>query len=551
MDLKKLFVYVPSASEASFITNVINNDTEAAKYVNKIVFLEGSHRIWVKKKFYGTDPQNLEAIYTLIGGKTIEDLRTKLDVNSGADFAEAIKVALDALDTAIKAEVAARKAVTGISGDVYAAPAGTTYLGESTSLQNADVKLDAAIAAEVTRATAYEAGIVASYENADAAIIKGYQKAIAGLDVNEFALTEDNSDVISIYGIKEDDGKIAKGTSKIDLAKVAKTGAAADVTFAPGDSNLTSTNANAAIVEVKGSLDAEVDRATNRENAIEAKLPAVDVKGSGLSVHVDTDESTGKKTYVVIADQSIWEFMGSATATAETVATVLNGQYNGPSGTGEGKVHRNPEQGDVWAVTVTDQHNNVILYACDSVSGSTGTWTQIGSAQGISGVNTSVKYGIGLTNTASVVGLEVTPGTIEQNNSYVVTGGAVWSAIDTAYTKLYSYTTNEIAAEAAAREQAYTDAKAYTDEKVAAEHGLAYAYANSRANEAQANAYAKIEALDANITGDEKYGTYAYVSYSLTQEDGKVTGANVSVNLSVIENYVVDNLWEEYSAPRP
>lgn len=441
MDLKKLFVYVPAASEATFTTNVINVDAEAAKYANKIVFLGDSHRIWVKKEFYGTDPQDLEAIYTLIGGKTIEALRTKLNVNSGADFAEAIKVALDALDKAIKAEATARKAVTGINGDVYAAPAGTTYLGESTSLQNADVKLDAAIAAEVTRAT-------------------------------------------------------------------------------------------------------------NRENAIEAKLPAVDVKGSGLSVRVDTEESTGKKTYVVTADQSIWEFMGSATATAETVATVLNGQYDGPSGAGEGKVHRNPEQGDVWAVTVTDQHNNVILYACDSVSGSTGTWTQIGSAQGISGVNTTPSYGVNLTNTASVVGVTVTPGTIEQNNSYVVTGGAVWSAIDTAYTKLHSYTTNEIATEAAAREKAYIDAKAYTDEKVAAEHDLAYAYANSRANEAQANAYAKIEALDANITGDEKYGTYAYVSYSLTQEDGKVTGANVSVNLSVIENYVVDNLWEEYSAPQ-
>lgn len=551
MDLKKLFVYVPSASEASFITNVINNDTEAAKYVNKIVFLEGSHRIWVKKKFYGTDPQDLEAIYTLIGGKTIEALRTKLGVNSGADFAEAIKVALDALDTAIKAEATARKAVTGISGDVYAAPAGTTYLGESTSLQNADVKLDAAIAAEVTRATTYEAGIVTSYEKADAAIITGYQNAIAGLDVDEFALTEDNSDVISIYGIKEDDGKIAKGTSKIDLAKVAKTGAAADVTFAPGESGLTSTNANAAIVEVKSSLDAEVTRATNRENAIEAKLPAVDVEGSGLSVRVDTEESTGKKTYVVIADQSIWEFMGAATAAdVASVAATLNGKYDGPSGTGEGKIHRNPETGDVWAVTITAS-GNTILYACDSVTDATGTWTQIGSAQGISGVDTTKHNGIGLTNTASVVGLEVTPGTIEQNNSYVVTGGAVWSAIDTAYTKLYSYTTNEIATEAAAREQAYTDAEAYTDEKVAAEHDLAYAYANSRANEAQANAYAKIEALDANITGDEKYGTYAYVSYSLTQEDGKVTGANVSVNLSVIENYVVDNLWEEYSAPQP
>lgn len=60
------------------------------------------------------------------------------------------------------------------------------------------------------------------------AAINELVQAIADLDVNEFALTEDNSDVISIYGIKEENGKIAKGASKIDLAKIAKTGAAAD-----------------------------------------------------------------------------------------------------------------------------------------------------------------------------------------------------------------------------------------------------------------------------------------------------------------------------------
>jgi dihydrofolate synthase/folylpolyglutamate synthase len=67
MDLKKLFVYVPAASEATFISSVINVPAEAAKYANKIVFLESSHRIWVKEKFYGTDPSDLEAIWTALG----------------------------------------------------------------------------------------------------------------------------------------------------------------------------------------------------------------------------------------------------------------------------------------------------------------------------------------------------------------------------------------------------------------------------------------------------------------------------------------------------
>ena len=274
----------------------------------------------------------------------------------------------------------------------------------------------------------------------------------------------------------------------------------------------------------------------------------VAVSGSGISV-AKTAGIDGHDIYTITADQSIWEFMGEAESASTAVAATLNSYY----GTGEGKKRLNPEKGDVWAVTLTDQENSEVLYACSDVDESThtGTWVVIGSAQGVTGINTGAHNGINLTNTANVVGLNVVPGSVADGDTSVVTGGAVWSAIDTAYTKLYSYTTNEIAAEAAAREQAYTDAEAYTDEKVATEHDLAYAYANSRATEAQANAYAKIETLDANITGDEKYGTYAYVSYSLTQEDGKVTGANVSVNLSVIENYVVDNLWEEYSAPQP
>lgn len=61
-------------------------------------------------------------------------------------------------------------------------------------------------------------------------VAEAIKDAIEALDVNEFALTADNDDVISIYGIKEVDGKIEKGANKIDLAKVAKTGAAADVT---------------------------------------------------------------------------------------------------------------------------------------------------------------------------------------------------------------------------------------------------------------------------------------------------------------------------------
>lgn len=88
-------------------------------------------------------------------------------------------------------------------------------------------------------------------------VAKAIKDAIEALDVTEFALTENNSDVISIYGIKEVDGKISKGASKIDLAKVAKTGAAADVsTAAITDGDATDPQTLYAAGTAQGTLEA-------------------------------------------------------------------------------------------------------------------------------------------------------------------------------------------------------------------------------------------------------------------------------------------------------
>ena len=56
----------------------------------------------------------------------------------------------------LTAEIAARKAVDGQAGQTYAANSGTNYITGATSLNDADVKLDAAIKAEVDRANSAE-----------------------------------------------------------------------------------------------------------------------------------------------------------------------------------------------------------------------------------------------------------------------------------------------------------------------------------------------------------------------------------------------------------
>ena len=100
-------------------------------------------------------------------------------------------------------------------------------------------------------------------------VAKSIKDAIEAIDVAEFAVAEkDSNDIITIHGIKENDGAIAVGTDStkdVTLAKVAATGAAGDVTFTKdASSELTSTDVNAAILELEDAIDStETDSAVS------------------------------------------------------------------------------------------------------------------------------------------------------------------------------------------------------------------------------------------------------------------------------------------------
>lgn len=99
---------------------------------------------------------------------------------------------------------------------------------------------------------------------AEASDVKSYvDNAIADLDVTEITVASVSAGVVTIMGgIKEDDGKIAKGSNvDVTLAKVATTGKAEDVAYTKGaDSSLTSTDVNAALDELSKEID-DIDKA--------------------------------------------------------------------------------------------------------------------------------------------------------------------------------------------------------------------------------------------------------------------------------------------------
>ena len=432
MDLKKLFVYVPSAKEDTFIANVINKPNEAAKYANKIVFLEKTLRIWAKGQYYGSDPADVAAVWTALG------------IDAG----------------------------TVPSGNYTVGESSYSYTGFSQKFDAFKQYTDAKIAVE-------KAEVVASYESADSAIITAYQKADADLNNAYTAFKNKVGNIDSL------DGTLLAYITKQDAS---------------------------ARTEVK-------------------------VSGSGLGIQ-KTQGAGGNDIYTITADQSIWEFCGTYECPDTShVKAGLDAQY----GTEGGAKREHAEVGDVWAVTLTNTRTTV-LYACsehtEHTDGDpdTNVWVAIGAAEGIVDVDTSEEHGIALYKRGGIVGVSVTPGTITENNGSVITGGAAYTAIKAAQDNAYAY--------ASSLGQGISQATAKAE--------LAYSYANTRANEAQANAYAKIEsainALDATYSGGEQIGGNNLFTYTLTQVDGQINAAEVTFDKTVMFNYVTDNIWETYGA---
>lgn len=451
MDLKKLFVYVPSASEDTFIANVINKPNEAEKYANKIVFLEKTLRIWAKGQYYGSNPADVAAVWTALG----------------------------------------IKAGTVPSGNYTVGESSYSYTGFNQKFDAFKKYTDAKIAE-----------VVASYEGADSAIITAYQKADADLN-NAYTAFKNK-------------------VGNID------------------------------------SLDGTLLAYINKQDA--SARTEVQVSGSGLSIE-KKQGTGGHDIYTITADQSIWEFCGTYECPdISYVDAGLDAQY----GTEGGAKREHAEVGDVWAVTLTNS-GTTVLYACSEHTDGdpdTNVWVAIGAAEGIVDVNTSEDHGIALTKSGGIVGVSVTPGTITENNGSVITGGAAYTAIKAAQDNAYAYTSSvgkDIITGYEAAVNSLSRSIGESINSIAALAGqamskaeLAYSYANTRADEAQANAYAKIEsainALDAAYSGSEQIGGNNLFTYTLTQVDGQITAAEVTFDKTVMFNYVTDNIWETYGA---
>lgn len=81
-------------------------------------------------------------------------------------------------------------------------------------------------------------------------VAKSIKDTVEGLDVSEFALATESAGVVTIKGIKEENGEIAVGTNTandVTLAKAATTGAAEDISYSATIGSTTVTNVDDAL----------------------------------------------------------------------------------------------------------------------------------------------------------------------------------------------------------------------------------------------------------------------------------------------------------------
>ena len=126
------------------------------------------------------------------GEVVLDDKGKPVLTNTFANDGEVIKLAsegkvsgdVSVLQEALEAEIAARKAVDGQTGQTYVANSNTTYISGASSLNDADAKLDVAISNEVSAREQAIEDILGDVSETDAKTIAGLNDKIDEVSAN-------------------------------------------------------------------------------------------------------------------------------------------------------------------------------------------------------------------------------------------------------------------------------------------------------------------------------------------------------------------------------
>lgn len=418
--------------------------------------------------------------------------------------------------------------VTGLGGTMSSTAPYTVTFPSLTTTNKASIvaainEVDANADAAQADVDALETLVGTLPAGATATTVVGYideavEGAVAGLDATEFALASVANNVVTIKGIKEENGVIEVGTDStknIVLEEVAYTGAAADVSYSNTTSGLNATDVQSAIDEIKGGLGtaAAADKATTA--IVESSTDNNLVSAAQVSAFVAQE---------IAGLEGAMHFRGVVTRQeGETDAQAI------------ARAISNPKAGDV--VVMSDNAKEYI-YESATIG-----WKEVGDETEFVKKTTTIA-GVDLqdsiTKTELLTALNVADGAqVNTIESVQVNGSAL--------TPDGNKAVNVTVAEGA------TDGTIAVNGSDVAVHGLgSAAYTASTAYDAAGTAAAAIEALD--TLSDVGIASYAAgtsgaadvitLTGSIKEEDGIVkTGTADAITLSTVTNSEIDALF--------
>ena len=352
-----------------------------------IIFNEEEGIIYVNGRSYGgaTDVTFANGVLTISYADGRDNVT--LDFNDTAS-AQATLAVFGRIDNLIGPNV------NVTDGDGTLNYTNTNYLTNKTTLVAADKALDTAIKAVDTR-----------IDNLDT------QSDVQAVTLT--AASENNGAKLTFNGVSQTDGAIAAGTSTTELqfAKVATTGAAADVSIADSGNKITATNVEDALAELAGRITDTTVSVDSNEKML--AMSNTNVLSTTLSVAIEKQgESGNQKDYIVLKGIG-----GAEISKVDATAFVKDGMLSGAE-----------------LVTVAEQDvTEVVPYiklTWNTDAGSTVTRFSVKSL-----VDT---YTSGDTNALTINGYVITPktGAVAQDAGTLTTGGQVYTAIQNATNQL-------------------------------------------------------------------------------------------------------------------
>ena len=347
--------YIPAASLIATYTGAAASDgviTVAVSDANVITATIGDGTVALAK--LTTAAQNTLSSYkttistTVSGGDHITITKTAGNESNGTGDSYAITESNIADADDLAAEITARKAVDGQSGDTYTANSGTNYISGATSLNSADILLDTQvkanadnISAEVTRAESAETAIdsaigltkgadnetrtwtnTTNYNGGSTATVKANMQAID-------TQVKTNTDNIAILnGSDSTPGSVAKkikdAIEGLDAEITSAEGTFARVTVTEADGKITGvTVADGDADDIK--ISADYTKATGTiaavapNDSIETAIEKVEGKVDNLNTASPFEYTNSSNKSTVLKGSNL---------TAQNVSEVAVGQYN-------------------------------------------------------------------------------------------------------------------------------------------------------------------------------------------------------------------------------